>query len=126
VLLAPAGPGAPVGGAFVDGVLATRTEGALTAWRRRLVADPANLAPVLVRATLKAPGLVGAQALGRYGAPCTVVVGREDGIVSPREIEAQVPANVARHRVPGVGHLPQIEAAGLVRTQITRTVRAAG
>lgn len=147
-LLAPAGLGASVDGAFVEGFLAARTEAALAAWMRRLVADPASLAPVLVRATLearKAPGLVEAQArvargvfegstqlfsvaqaLGRYGGPCTVVVGREDTIVSSRETEAQVPPNVALHRLPGVGHLPQVEAADLVRTLITRTVRAAG
>lgn len=147
-LLAPAGLGAAIDGAFVEGFLAARSEGALAAWMRRLVADPANLAPVLVRATLEAratPGLVEAQArvargvfeggtqlfsvaeaLGRYGGPCTVVIGREDAILSAREVEAQVPANVALHRLPGVGHLPQVEAAELVRTLITRTVRAAG
>ena len=63
-LLSPAGLGPTVDGAFVDGFLAAQTEPALAAWMRRLVHDPALLAPVLVRATLSARqdgGLVPAQ-----------------------------------------------------------------
>ncbi len=147
-LLAPAGLGASVDGAFVEGFLAAKTEPALAAWMRRLVADPAKLAPVLVRATLSAReegGLTAAQArvargvfegstqlfnvgaaLARYAGPCTVIAGRDDAIVPLREIEAALPANVALHRVPGTGHLPQVEAADLVTTLIARTVRSAG
>ncbi|MDU8946422.1 alpha/beta fold hydrolase [Ovoidimarina sediminis] len=147
-LISPAGMGAYVDGAFVDGFLSAQSEPALAAWMRRLVYDPASLAPVLVRATLAArenPLLVEAQravargvfegstqlfsigeALRRFRGPCTVITGREDAILSMRDVEAGVPANVALHRVPGTGHLPQLEAADLVQTLITRTVRAAG
>lgn len=147
-LISPAGMGPYVDGAFVEGFLAAQSEAALAAWMRRLVHDPANLAPVLVRATLAArenPQLVEAQsavargvfegstqlfsigdALRRFRGPCTVIAGREDAILSMRDVEARVPANVALHRVPGAGHLPQLEAADLVQTLITRTVRAAG
>lgn len=147
-LLAPAGLGPSIDGSFIEGFLAARTEPALTAWMRRLVADPSSLAPVLVRATQaarQAPGLIEAQArvaqglfegstqlfsvvdaLRRFSGPATIVAGRDDAIVPLREVEAMTPANVALHRLPGVGHLPHIEAAELTRTIITRTVRAAG
>ncbi|MEM6693968.1 MAG: alpha/beta fold hydrolase [Pseudomonadota bacterium] len=147
-LIAPAGLSPFVNGAFVDGFLAAQSEASLTAWMRQLVHDPATLAPVLVRATLAAretPGLIEAQravargvfegstqlfsigdALHRFRGPCTMVAGREDAIISMKDIEARVPANVALHRLPGTGHLPQLEAAELIQTLIMRTVRAAG
>ena len=147
-LLSPAGLGPSVDGAFVEGFLAAQTEAALAAWMRRLVHDPAMLAPVLVRATQAAradTGLVSAQrkvaralfeggtqlfstaaALRSYPGPCTVIVGRDDAIMSAAEIAAAIPPQAALHRLPGVGHLPQIEAADRVVTLICRTVRAAG
>ena len=147
-LLSPAGLGPSVDGAFVDGFLGAQTEAALAAWMRRLVHDPVMLAPVLVRATLAAradTGLVPAQrkvaralfeggtqlfstaaALRAYPGPCTVIAGRDDAIMSAAEITAAIPPQAALHRLPGVGHLPQIEAADLVVTLIGRTIRAAG
>lgn len=147
-LLSPAGLGPTVDGAFVEGFLAAQTEAALSAWMRRLVHDPAMLAPVLVRATLSAradAGLVPAQrnvaralfeggtqlfstaaALRAFACPCTVVVGRDDAILSAAEVAAAIPPQAALHRLPGVGHLPQIEAADLVVTLICRTIRSAG
>ena len=147
-LLAPAGLGASIDGDFVEGFLSSTSEAALGAWMGRLVSDPASLAPVLVRATHAAreeAGLVQAQrriasglfeastqlfsvraALKRYSGPCTVIAGRDDAIVPLREIEAALPSQVALHRLNGVGHLPQIEAAELVQTLIARTIRSAG
>ncbi len=147
-LLSPAGLGPTVDGAFVHGFLEAQTEAALAAWMRRLVHDPATLAPVLVRATREAradTGLVPAQrkvahaifeggtqlfstaaALRAFSGPCTVVVGRDDVILSAAEVTAAIPPQAALHRLPGVGHLPQIEAADLVVTLICRTIRAAG
>lgn len=147
-LLAPAGLGASVDGAFVEGFLGARSEAALAVWMRRLVSDPANLAPVLVRATLAARaegGLTEAQrrvarglfegstqlfsvvdALRQYRGPVSVIAGRDDAIVPLREIEAALPAHAALYRLDRVGHLPQVEAADLVQTLIARTVRSAG
>lgn len=147
-LLSPAGLGPSVDGAFVVGFLAARTEAALAAWMRRLVSDPASLAPVLVRATLAAradAGLIPAQtrvakavfegstqlfsaaaALRAYTGPCTVIAGRDDAIMPLREVEAAIPGHVALHRLDRVGHLPHVEASDLVQTLITRTIRAAG
>jgi pyruvate dehydrogenase E2 component (dihydrolipoamide acetyltransferase) len=147
-LLSPAGLGPTVDAAFIEGFLAAQTEAALAAWMRRLVHDPAMLAPVLVRATLSAradAGLVPAQrqvaralfeggtqlfstaaALRAFPGPCTVVLGRDDAILSAAEVAAATPPQAALHRLPGVGHLPQVEAADLVVTLICRTIRAAG
>lgn len=147
-LLSPAGLGPTIDGAFVDGFLAAQSEAALATWMRRLVHDPAKLAPVLVRATLSArddQGLVPAQravanalfegstqlfstaaALAAYHGPCTVIVGRDDAILSALDVATSTPPQVALHRLPGVGHLPQIEAADLVVRLIDRTLRAAG
>lgn len=147
-LISPAGLGPSVAGDFVEGFLAAKSEAALAAWMRRLVYDPANLASVLVRATLAArdvAGLTDAQsrvasgvfegstqlfsiitALRAYRGPCTVITGREDGIVPMREVEAAVPAHVALYRLDRVGHLPQVESADLVQTLISRTIRSAG
>lgn len=147
-LIAPAGLGASIDGAFVDGFLAAQSEAALAAWMRRLVSDPVSLAPVLVRATLAArddAGLIPAQtcvarglfegstqlfsvaqALRSYRGPCSVIAGRDDAIVPLREIEAAMPAQAALYRLDRVGHLPQIEAPDLVQTLIARTVRSAG
>lgn len=147
-LLSPAGLGPAVDGAFVEGFLAAQSEAALAAWMRRLVHDPAKLAPVLVRATLSArddPALVPAQrataralfeggtqvfstaaALAAYHGPCTVIVGSEDAILSAQDVAASTPQQAALHRLPNVGHLPQLEATDLVVRLIDRTLRAAG
>ena len=146
-LISPSGLGPSIAGDFVEGFLAARSEAALAAWMRRLVYDPASLASVLVRATLtarEAAGLTLAQsrvasavfegstqlfsttaALRAYKGPCAVIIGREDAIVPPREVEAAVPAHVALYRLDRVGHLPQVEAADLVQTLIARTIRSA-
>ena len=146
-LISPCGLGPSIAGDFVEGFLAARSEAALAAWMRRLVHDPVSLASVLVRATLtarEAAGLTVAQgrvasalfegstqlfsinaALRAYKGPCAVITGREDAIVSLREIEAAVPAHVALYRLDRVGHLPQVEAADLVHTLIARTIRSA-
>lgn len=147
-LLSPAGLGPAVDGAYVDGFLAAQSEAALAAWMRRLVHDPAKLAPVLVRATLSArddAALVPAQraaaralfegstqlfstaaALAAYHGPCTVIVGSEDAILSAQDVAANTPPQAALHRLPNVGHLPQLEATDLVVRLIDRTLRAAG
>ena len=147
-LIAPAGLGPWINGDFVKGFLEARSEPALAAWMRRLVCDPASLAPVLVRATLAAradSGLVPAQertanalfegstqlfsvaeALRRFPGPCTVIAGRDDAIVSLRDIETSLPGNVALHRLAQVGHLPQVEAPRLVLALIARSIRSAG
>jgi pimeloyl-ACP methyl ester carboxylesterase len=147
-LLSPAGLGVAIDGAFIEGFLGAKSEVAIAAWMARLVSDPGNIGGAMVRATAAAregTGLVEAQsalaravfegstqlfsirdALARFAGPCRVVVGRDDTIVSPAEIERALPGHVALHRLQGTGHLPQVEAVELVARLVSETVRSVG
>ncbi|WP_377294897.1 acetoin dehydrogenase dihydrolipoyllysine-residue acetyltransferase subunit [Rhizobium sp. SG2393] len=144
-LIAPAGLGPKINGDYVSGFLGSSTEGALKVWLDQLVHDPASMPGVLVRATLAgrdgtamaanqgklAAGVFSGntqlfsvrEALARFAGPARVIVGTEDRIVPP---DQAVPAGVALHRLPQVGHLPQLEAAALVGRLVAQTVRSAG
>lgn len=146
-LISPAGLGPKINGDFVAGFLASNTEASLRVWLDLLVHDPASLPGVLVRATLAgregssmvenqarlAAGVFSGNtqlfsvrdALNRFGGPARVIVGREDRVVSAEQADA-VPSHVALHRLSQVGHLPQLEAAGLVGRLISQTIRSAG
>ena len=146
-LIAPAGLGPKINGDFFAGFLDAGTEPALRVWLHSLVHDPKSLPDAMVRATIAArdgTGLAEGQkrlatslfsgitqlfsirdALARYEGPCRVIVGREDGVIPSAQAD-NLPAHVALHRLPGVGHLPYLEAAGLVGRLVAETVRAAG
>ena len=140
LLLAPAGLGPDINGAFVQGYLAASSEASLGPWLRELVAEPGAVTPAFVRATLKNREAVlpaqrrlaaalfpdGTQAftvradLARLACPVRVVVGTADRIVPARHSEA-LPGLVALHRLAGVGHLPQIEAREAVQAILAQT-----
>ena len=146
-LIAPAGLGPKINGDYLAGFLSSSTEAALGVWLGLLVHDRANLPGVLVRATLAgregtamaenqarlAAGIFSGStqlvsvrdALNRFGGPVRVVVGAEDRIIPPDQADT-VPAHVALHRLPRVGHLPQLEAAELVGRLVAQTIRSAG
>ena len=146
-LLSPAGLGPKINGDYVQGFLSAATEPALKAWLDLLVADPSRLPGVLVRATLAArdagpvvenqmrlaAGVFAGStqlfsvrdALERYDGPVRIIVGQQDRIVPPDHTDF-VPAHVAVNRLPGVGHLPQLEAAALVGRLVTQSIRSAG
>ncbi len=134
LLLAPAGLGPDINGAFVEGYLAATSEASLGPWLRELVERPGAVTPAFVRASLKgreaslpaqrrlAAALFpdGTQAftvraeLARLACPVRIVVGTADRIVPARHADA-LPGLVALHRLPGVGHLPQVEAREAVQ-----------
>jgi pimeloyl-ACP methyl ester carboxylesterase len=146
-LVAPAGLGPTVDGRFVEGFLAARSEVALAAQMRSLVADVGNLPASMVRATFAArenasvvtklrrvaeavfegsTQLVSVRAeLEQYKGPARIIVGRRDAVIAAAETEAAVPAHVALHRVEA-GHLPFIEQEALVARLIAETVRSGG
>lgn len=146
-LIAPAGLGPKVNGDYVEGFLSARTDAALKAWLDVLVHDPAKLPGALVRATMagrEGTGLAAAQAriaaavfagstqlfsireaISRYQGPVRTVVGTDDRIIPP-DHAGTLPAHVAVHRLPQVGHLPQLEAAPLLARLVCETVRSAG
>jgi pyruvate dehydrogenase E2 component (dihydrolipoamide acetyltransferase) len=145
-LIAPAGLGPKINGDYVSGFLSSNTEAALQTWLGLLVHEPASLPGVLVRATLsgrEGTGMVANQtrlaagvfagstqlfsvrdALNRFGGPARVIVGEQDRIISAEHSNA-LPAHVGLHRLPQVGHLPQLEAAPLVGRLVSQTIRSA-
>jgi pimeloyl-ACP methyl ester carboxylesterase len=129
-LIAPAGLGPDISGAFLAGFLRARSEESLGPWLRLLVSDEASLGQGFVKATLRAregKDLVTAQEavaralfpdgtqafsiqdiLARLDIPVRVVVGTEDRII-PAHDAAGLPGHVAVHRFRGVGHMPHVE-----------------
>lgn len=146
-LMAPAGLGPKINGDYVAGFLSSSTPAALRVWLELLVHDAAKLPNVLVSATLGgrdgtamvenqarlAAGVFSGStqlvsvraALERFAGPVRIIVGADDRII-PSEQAHAVPPHVALHRLPQVGHLPQLEAAALVGRLVSQTVRSAG
>ena len=146
-LIAPAGLGPWIDGAFIDGFLAADSAPALSAWMAMAVHDRAKIPDAMIRATLAARegselaarqrALAAAlfsrntqlfsvrDALDRFEGPARVIVGANDRIVPPAQTDG-LPAQIALHMLPGVGHQPHIEAMGLVARLVTQTVRSAG
>lgn len=146
-LIAPAGLGPKINGDFIAGFLAATSEPALKSWMTILVQDAARLPGAMVRATLNsregtelaasqsrlASGLFAGStqlfsvrdALGRYGGPLRIIIGREDPIIPAAQTDL-LPGHAALNRLPQVGHLPQLEAAALTGRLVAETVRAAG
>ncbi len=147
MLIAPAGLGEETNAAFFEGFLQADTEASLTPWLRLLVTDPDALGPALARTTLRQRAekpLVAAQrrlALGLFArgrqafsarehlaapdAPTKIVLGLEDRIVPPHHAE-NLNGLIALHRLPGVGHMPHLEARREVARLIEELVRAGG
>ena len=146
-LLAPAGLGPDINGAFVSGLARARTAESLAPWLGELVADPAVLTPAFVRASAAAradDALVAAQQrlaaalfpdgtqafsvraeLEQLRIPVTVVAGTEDKIIPPGHVR-RLPGMVGLHLFPGVGHMPQLEIRDEVWRLLERHLRAAG
>ncbi len=145
-LLAPLGLGPQINGAFIAGMLrATRLE-SLQPWLALLFGDATRLsasfaatawselesADARAALTTMAQDLLpdGTQAgslrdrLADLAAPVKLIWGTHDQIVPPQHA-AGVPGAVALHLLPGVGHLPQVEAVTVV-AQLLRQQLAAG
>ena len=130
LLLAPAGLGPSVNGAFLGGFLNATSEASLTPWMHELVADPAVISAAFVRATLKTregTDLVGTQRriaetvfpdgtqafsiradLARLTVPTRIVTGGADRII-PAAQTIGLPGLIALHHFQSVGHMPQFE-----------------
>jgi len=145
-LIAPAGLGPDINGAFVDGFLGARSAASLAPWLAELVVDPATLGTALAETTLRqrrdlgvgetqarvAAAMLpdGAQvhsiraALASFAGPVKVIFGREDRIIPARHARG-LPGAVATHLLPNVGHMPHLEARELV-ARLARENAAAG
>ncbi|QRG06205.1 acetoin dehydrogenase dihydrolipoyllysine-residue acetyltransferase subunit [Xanthobacter dioxanivorans] len=146
-LLAPAGLGPDINGAFIAGFARARSAESLAPWMGELVADPAVLTPAFVKASAAARAddtLVAAQqrlaaglfpdgtqafsvraALERLPVPVAVVFGGADRIIPPSH-SRRLPGAVALHLFSGVGHMPQLEIRDAVWRLLERHLRAAG
>ncbi len=145
-LIAPLGLGPQIHGEFIQGLLRASRETSLRPWLRLLFGDPARLTRSFLAAawselaspdtraalTDMAQRLLpdGTQAdllrdrLADLAMPVKLVWGTGDRIV-PAEQADGIPGAVALHRLPGIGHLPQIEAVDLV-ARLLRQQLAAG
>jgi len=134
-LIAPAGLGPDINGAFVAGFLAARSPASLRPWLAELAQDPAVLGDALAETTMRqrrdlgvgelqakvAAALLpdGAQvysaraALAAYPGPVKAIFGRDDRIVPARHARA-LPGSAAVHILADVGHMPHLEARDLV------------
>jgi pimeloyl-ACP methyl ester carboxylesterase len=134
-LIAPAGLGPDINGAFFAGFLSAPSPEALRRWLVELVEDVSALGDGLAEQTLRlrldrdlgsaqariAAALLpcGTQvydaraALWACDVPVKAIFGREDRIV-PVAHARNAPGNVAIHVLSGVGHMPHWEARDLV------------
>ena len=146
-LIAPAGLGPWINGDFIAGFVGAKTEAALRVWMQNLVFAPEKLGDAMVRAGFAArsatatPGALDAlarslfegntqlfsirPALQRLSCTTRMIFGAQDAIFKPADAEA-LPGLIGVHRLAGVGHLPQVEAAALVGRLIAETIRSAG
>lgn len=138
-LIAPAALGPEINGGFIDGFIAANRRKTLIPILGDLVANRDLIGNDMAEAILRFKRLDGAEAalrqianacfpqgrqsialanaLDRIGVPLTAIWGEADRIIPARHIE-RMPASGVRRLVPGVGHLPHMEAAAAVREEL--------
>lgn len=141
-LLAPAGLGAEIDGAFIEGFARASRPESLAPWLKRLVTDETLISPAFVNATAfgrAATNLAAQQqlastlfpdgtqacslrnALRLYKGPQRIIWGLQDRII-PWKHAIGVSGRAALHLLPNVGHLPQLEAPELVASLLNETL----
>ena len=140
-LIASAGLGPEINGAYIDGFIAAGRRKEMKAVLQMLFADPQAVGRDMVEEVLRYKRLDGVEAAlrgiagavfpgGRQGTvlagrlaelaqPVQVIRGREDRILPPAQAEG-LPANVAVTMIENAGHMPQMEAAGEVNRLIRK------
>ncbi|QND53729.1 acetoin dehydrogenase dihydrolipoyllysine-residue acetyltransferase subunit [Phyllobacterium sp. 628] len=139
-LIAPAGLGPEINGAFLYGFVRARAEASLFAWMKLLVQDESLLTKSFVKATLvqsQDEGLRDAQKLvadrfftdgtqifdirgnlAGLAIPVRVVFGAVDRVI-PATQASGLPGDIAVHIFAGTGHMPQLEQ----REKVLRILR---
>jgi pimeloyl-ACP methyl ester carboxylesterase len=130
VLIAPAGLGPEINGAFLSGFVRARSEASLTAWMRQLVEDESLLTKPFVSATMQqsqnealreAQRFISdrffadgtqvfdvRQTLNRLSIPARVIFGAADRVI-PASHANGLPGQIALHLFGQTGHMPQLE-----------------
>ena len=144
-LLAPAGLGAEVNGAFIDGFVRVQRRREAQELLAALVHDPSLISRAMVEETLRYKRLDGVQAaldtiarawfagdrqlldlrpaLANLAMPTQIIWGRDDRILPVAHAEA-LAGKMPVHILDAVGHIPQMEKAGEVNRLIARFVEA--
>lgn len=144
-LIAPAGLGPEINGAFLQGFVRAKSEASLMPWLRQLVADEQVLSKPFVNATLAqaadselrtAQGEIadrffadGTQTFDIRGLiaalriPVRVIVGANDRIIPANQSQG-LPGEVALHVFPATGHMPQVERREQVLKILLEMARA--
>lgn len=145
-LVAPAGLGPEINGAFVAGVLRARQRESLKPWLDLLVHDAAVISPAFLQAVVQQRGDTGLTAamgafaerffphgtqsisirddLARLSQPVRIVFGRQDRIL-PFSATVGLPGNVGLHAVDACGHMPHLEYPALVMKILGEVRRSA-
>ncbi|MFI4994535.1 MAG: alpha/beta fold hydrolase [Hyphomicrobiales bacterium] len=143
-LLAPAGLGPDMNGAFISGFLRARGEASLKPWIELLASDPAALGPAFAETTLRQRGGSvaglehvaatvfpdGTQAfsvrsvLERLSIPVKIVFGTDDRIIPARHALG-LPGRIAIHMFKEIGHMPHFEARDEVAGLLLELMRSA-
>lgn len=143
-LIAPIGLGKEISRDFLVDFIAAERRRPLLGVLERLFADPSKITNDMVEGTLRFKRLEGVpealsaiadviadengqvQAIGETLAsltcPVLLVWGEDDQIVPLPKTE-ELPANVEIRFVPGVGHMPQMEASATVNDAITQNIQ---
>ncbi len=138
-LLAPIGLGPDIDQAFLDDFVAAERRRPLQQILERLFDDPSKITSDMVEGVLRSKRLEGvspalaaiARTIGQEGrqlrsigelvsgmsCPVLAVWGETDGIVPP-PLVGSLPSNVRLILAPGVGHMPQMEAAAAVNAAL--------
>ncbi|RWX81286.1 acetoin dehydrogenase dihydrolipoyllysine-residue acetyltransferase subunit [Neorhizobium lilium] len=146
-LLAPAGLGPEINGSFITGLTRSETPDALERWLTLMLGEnaalPQGYAAAVIRQIEKIgnrgalEALVGrlfahdtqafdmVPALKALSVPTRIIWGRSDRVI-PASHAARAPDFAAVHLLPGVGHVPQMEAPALTARLIMETVRSTG
>jgi len=144
-LIAPAGLGPGINGAFVTGFLAASSEAALAPWMALLTANAEALGPALVKTTLRQRKDMGGAAgqaavaaavfpegtqtfsvrkhIDAFAGPTKVIFGLEDQVIPPSHAKG-LAGTAGVHLFAGVGHMPQLEARAAVGRLIAEQVAA--
>jgi pyruvate dehydrogenase E2 component (dihydrolipoamide acetyltransferase) len=138
-LIAPAGVGEGRNAAFIPAFLAMEDVTSAERTLRMLVADPALINRQIVEGVLAARNrphsyeawqkmrLVGGEiwsrgeaaqaALSGLPMPVAIIWGEQDAVLPPEGLDA-LPPHVRLHRMPGLGHVPHMEAMKAVNALI--------
>lgn len=145
-LLAPAGLGPEIDGSFILGFARAAQAESLTPWLNKLFANPSFLSPAFVSATIQARSDAqlrdaqlrlaqavfpdSTQAVGLRDVvrdslfPQKIIWGDQDRII-PMQHANGTGGSVGVHILPGVGHLPHVEAPAIVARLLAQNIRSA-